>query len=125
VYVYDTFPIDIYYFYQWWVVGGTSVSTQALAGIVNVAEVTSGFASSSQDELTYMYARRTNTSDFQDIQVGYCGPYMASSTLVHWDFNEGSAPNSEALPSLLTLRRRKAAVALSCVNVRYSISLTY
>ena len=94
VYVYDTFPMDIYYFYQWWVVGGTSVSTQALAGIVDVASVTSGFAGSTQIELNYMYARRSNTSNFQDIQVGYCGPYMGFSTLVHWDFCTGiGTPN--------------------------------
>jgi len=94
VYVYDTFPMDIYYFYQWWVVGGTSVSTQALAGIVNVASVTSGFASSSQNELNYFYGFRTNGSVIQDIQVGYCGPYMGLSAIVHWDFCTGvGTPN--------------------------------
>jgi subtilase family serine protease len=96
VYVYDTFPQDLLYFYQWWVVGGTSVSVQALAGIVNVASTnpSSGWATSSQDELGYFYQYRANSSLIQDIQIGYCGPYMGISTLVHWDFCTGvGTPN--------------------------------
>ncbi len=86
VYVYDTFPIYGYTYDEWIIVGGTSVSTAALAGIVNSA---GAFAASSTAELNTMYGNRTNTSDFTDITVGYCGFYMGLPTLVHWDYCSG------------------------------------
>jgi hypothetical protein len=97
VYVYDTFPMDLYYFYQWWTTGGTSVAVQAFAGILNVAEggtSGSGWASSSNNELNYMYGFRTNASAYNDITVGYCGFYMGTPTLTHWDFCTGIGSNN-------------------------------
>jgi subtilase family serine protease len=85
VYVYDTFPVDGYLFYEWLVVGGTSVSAPALAGIIDRAEVTSGFAGSTNIELSYMYSYRAVTADFTDITYGYCGAYMGYSAAGGWD----------------------------------------
>jgi subtilase family serine protease len=85
VYVYDTFPVDGYYFYEWLIVGGTSVSAPALAGIVDRAEGTTGWATSSNGELTYMYGHRTTTADYTDITNGFCGFYMGYSAVGGWD----------------------------------------
>jgi hypothetical protein len=59
------------------VVGGTSVSAQALAGLVNNAATRAGsFAASSSAELTTIYANKTYATDFTDIKTGFCGYYM-------------------------------------------------
>jgi subtilase family serine protease len=55
---------------DWTVVGGTSVSSPALAAIVNTA---GKFAASSAAELATIYGGYTNTADFTDITVGTCG----------------------------------------------------
>jgi kumamolisin len=70
----------------WWIVGGTSVSSPNLAGIVNRA---GAFAASSNAELTTIYANKANTADFSDIGAGWCGPYGGYSTLIGWDFCTG------------------------------------
>jgi subtilase family serine protease len=91
VYVYDTFPVDGIEYYEWLIVGGTSVSAQALAGIVNRA---GSFAASSNAEITNIYNNRTNTAAITDITVGYCGYYMGFPTLSHWDYCTGvGVPN--------------------------------
>ncbi|HUA16090.1 MAG TPA: hypothetical protein VMG31_12400 [Verrucomicrobiae bacterium] len=86
VWVYDTFPMDLYEFYQWWVVGGTSVSAPSLAGIVNRA---GAFAASSNAELTTIYTNKAVTADFTDITSGYCGPYAGFSGATGWDYCTG------------------------------------
>jgi len=87
VYVYDTFPIDYeYYWYEWLIVGGTSVSSPALAGIVNSA---GHFAASTNAELTLAYSNRGVAADFTDITHGFCGNYMGYSTTAGWDFCTG------------------------------------
>lgn len=87
VYVYDTFPIDYEYFwYEWLIVGGTSVSSPALAGIVNSA---GHFAASTNAELTLAYSNRGVAADFTDITYGFCGNYMGYSTTAAWDFCTG------------------------------------
>jgi kumamolisin len=78
VYVYDTFGVDFISSGEWWIVGGTSVSSPSLAGIVNVAETTSGFATSF-GELSYIYNLRSNTADFTAVPNGFCGPYMGTT----------------------------------------------
>lgn len=85
VWVYDTFPMDGYY-YQWWIVGGTSVSAPSLAGIVNRAGT---FAASSNAELTKIYANKAVTADFTDITTGWCGAYMGFTVAAGWDFCTG------------------------------------
>jgi subtilase family serine protease len=91
VYVYDTFPVEGIEYYEWLIVGGTSLSTQALAGIVNTA---GSFALSSSAEITNIYTNRTNTAAITDITYGYCGYYMGLPTLLHWDYCTGvGVPN--------------------------------
>jgi len=67
----------------WWVVGGTSVSSPLLAGIVNRA---GSFAPSSNAELTDIYSHML---DFKDTTWGMCGPYMGYSAAKTWDFCTG------------------------------------
>ena len=67
----------------WYVVGGTSVASPIMAGIVNTAK---GFADSSQAELLKMYV---SPFGFTDITVGTCGPYMGYFAKSGWDFCSG------------------------------------
>ena len=70
----------------WWIVGGTSLSAPALAGIVN----SSGhFATSSEGELTTIYSNLGNTADFHDITIDYCGPFAGLTAKAGWDFCTG------------------------------------
>jgi len=70
----------------WYIVGGTSVSSPLLAGIVNRA---GSFATSSNSELTTIYNNIAVTTDFKDTTVGMCGPYMGYSAAKGWDFCTG------------------------------------
>jgi subtilase family serine protease len=69
----------------WNIVGGTSVSSPALAGIINLA---GSFHTSSVAELTAIYDDAAAT-DFRDITTGYCGPYAGYSGTAGWDFCTG------------------------------------
>lgn len=70
----------------WWIVGGTSLSAPALAGIVNSA---GHFATSSEGELTTIYSNLGNTADFHDITSDYCGPFAGLIAKAGWDFCTG------------------------------------
>jgi subtilase family serine protease len=58
----------------WLVFGGTSVSAPSLAGIINNA---GHFYAGSFAELTTIYGKYTNTSDFRDITSGTAGSFSA------------------------------------------------
>jgi subtilase family serine protease len=89
VYVYDTFPMYGYE-YQWWVVGGTSVSAPSLAGIVNNAATIRGtWAGSTNAELTYIYGNMANAANFTDITSAYCGPGEIWLALFGYDLCSG------------------------------------
>jgi subtilase family serine protease len=92
VWVYDTFPI-YGYVYQWWIVGGTSVSSPSLAGIINNAATRRGsWAGNTNAELTYIYNNyygASSTADFTDITSAFCGFYMGFSALTGYDFCSG------------------------------------
>ncbi|HYA42020.1 MAG TPA: S53 family peptidase [Syntrophobacteraceae bacterium] len=80
VWVYDS------HFGGWCILGGTSVSSPLLAGIVNSA---GHFAASTSAELTTVYANMAAAGNFRDVAFGFCGPwcgYMAGSG---WDFCTG------------------------------------
>lgn len=68
----------------WYVVGGTSVSSPSLSGIVNAAN---HFYPSSQAENTVLY--NDPPSDVNDITYGNCGLYMANFTLQGYDLCTG------------------------------------
>jgi kumamolisin len=70
----------------WFIVGGTSLASPALAGIVNAAGNKLG---SSQAELSLIYSNLSITTDFNDISSGFCGPTAGFSTKLGWDFCTG------------------------------------
>ena len=80
VWVYDSTPFEG--FSGWWIVGGTSVSSPALAGIVNSA---GNFHRSSHSELATIYKHLGNRHVFNDTTLGYCGPYAGYWTSKGWD----------------------------------------
>jgi subtilase family serine protease len=85
VLVYDSTPCQG--LSGWLIFGGTSVSSPALAGIVNLA---GHFRSSSTSELGLIYANRTNSNDFRDIKSGSAGSFSAHGG---WDFVTGVGSN--------------------------------
>lgn len=70
----------------WWVVGGTSVSSPSLAGIVNAA---GEFSASSQVENTLIYSNKAVAADFHDITIGDCGPYGGYFATTGWNMCSG------------------------------------
>jgi len=71
---------------DWTIVGGTSVASASLAGVVNSA---GHFASSSAAELTTIYGHLGVWNDFHDIVAGICGPYAGWVATMGWDFCTG------------------------------------
>ena len=70
----------------WYIVGGTSVASPSLAGIINSA---GSFESSTDAELTTIYGNLGVATDFRDVTAGYCGPYAGYSGVKGWDFCTG------------------------------------
>jgi hypothetical protein len=76
------------------VFGGTSVSTAALAGIVNLAHSKNGTnygtgGNSYEEQLLLIYPNLGNAADFNDITLGSTG-YSAGTG---WDFATGVGSN--------------------------------
>jgi kumamolisin len=70
----------------WWIVGGTSVASPALAGIVNAA----GSQNASSDaELTEIYNNLGVATDFTDTIKGSCYFYDGYMAAKGWDFCTG------------------------------------
>ncbi|MGA2350877.1 MAG: S53 family peptidase [Terracidiphilus sp.] len=95
VWIYDSFPIDgVLSPYNWYTVGGTSVSAPTIAGIINAAATYSGdFANSSTAELTALYKNLDTPSsyakNFNDITYGYCGFYSGLESETGYDLCTG------------------------------------
>jgi kumamolisin len=70
----------------WNILGGTSVASPALAGIINSA---GSFSTSSNAELTTIYGKLGVAADFNDIASDYCGPYAGYNAATGWDFCTG------------------------------------
>jgi subtilase family serine protease len=79
----------------WWIIGGTSVASPSLAGIVNsAASFYHSFQSGSAAELTHIYSicasgpstSCLNATEFRDITSGVSGRYNAA---FGWDFTTG------------------------------------
>jgi kumamolisin len=70
----------------WNIVGGTSVASPALAGILNSA---GSFHTSSNAELTTIYGNLAVAASIRDIASGFCGPYEGYSAGGGWDFCTG------------------------------------
>jgi len=97
VFIYDSTPYDGAA--GWWIIGGTSVATPSLAGIVNLASTNSNtFEPNSPAELGEIYsiclsgpsAQCLNGSNFRDITSGSAGRYRATTG---WDFATGVGSN--------------------------------
>lgn len=73
--------------FGWNIVGGTSVASPALAGIINIS---GSFYSSSMNELEVIYGNLSVVADFRDITAGFCGPYGGYSATGGWDFCTGA-----------------------------------
>lgn len=66
----------------WFIVGGTSVATPSLAGIVDAA---GGTPASSWALLTTVYSNLGNTGDFTDVASGSCGVYEGNLSVPGYD----------------------------------------
>jgi kumamolisin len=74
----------------WWVVGGTSLSAPALAGVVNAA---GHFYNSTATELGVVYGFSI-LGTFKDVTAGICGPYAGYLASSGYDFCTGEgSPN--------------------------------
>jgi subtilase family serine protease len=72
----------VYAYPYWYIVGGTSVAAPVWAGIVNAANK---FYSTSQNELTIVYANQGTT----EITAGSCGPNQGYMLKGGWNFCTG------------------------------------
>ncbi len=70
----------------WWIVGGTSVASPALAGIVNATGLKE---TSSDGELTEIYSNLGVVADFADTLKGSCYFYDGYLAVKGWDFCTG------------------------------------
>lgn len=95
VFIYDSTPYDGSA--GWWIIGGTSVASPSLAGIVNLAASATVFHISSTAELDLIYSicpkdasTSCSSANFRDITSGSAGKYNAA---IGWDFTTGIGSN--------------------------------
>jgi subtilase family serine protease len=89
VYVYDSTPM--WGTRGWFILGGTSVSSPALAGVVNLAASINGFAANTAAEEARIYGNLGNANAFNDVTSGTDGCY---SSTTGYDFVTGvGTPN--------------------------------
>ena len=69
----------------WYIVGGTSVASPALAGIINSAGSWKAQAKRGVEATIYTNASLSVVTAFRDIKSGYCGPYAGYSGAAGWD----------------------------------------
>ena len=90
VYVFDSTPL--WGESGWWMLGGTSVSSPSLAGVLNLAATSgNGFAANSAAEEARIYGSLANAKAFNDVISGTDGKYKCA---VGYDFVTGvGTPN--------------------------------
>jgi kumamolisin len=90
VYVFDSTPL--WGESGWWILGGTSVASPSLAGVVNLAAASgNGFAANTAAEEARIYGSLGNANAFRDVISGTDGKY---SCKVGYDFITGvGTPN--------------------------------
>jgi kumamolisin len=93
VYVYDSTPL--WGQGGWWILGGTSVASPSLAGVLNLAASSgNGFAANTAAEQARIYGSLGKANAFRDITSGTDGKYAAK---VGYDFITGvGSPNGLA-----------------------------
>ncbi len=85
VYIYDSTPL--WGETGWWILGGTSVASPCLAGVVNLAAASgNGFASNTPAEQARLYGNLKNAQAFRDITSGTDGRLKSASG---WDYITG------------------------------------
>jgi len=85
VYVFDTTPV--WGQTGWWILGGTSVASPSLAGVINLAASSgNGFAASTAAEEARIYGNLGNANAFRDVTLGTDGAY---SSRIGYDFITG------------------------------------
>ena len=88
VWVFNTNPV---FGKGWFIVGGTSVSAPAIAGIFNAR---GEFRASSQALNIHIYSDlRRDSDDFRDIEFGNCGLNIGDFARDGWDFCTGVGSN--------------------------------
>ncbi len=85
VWIYDSYPYNGA-IYGWLVIGGTSVASPAMAGVLNSA---GSAAASTTDELATIYAGYRNKAYWSDIKLGVCGNNDGANALAGYDFCTG------------------------------------
>jgi kumamolisin len=90
VYIFDSTPV--WGESGWWILGGTSVASPSLAGVLNLAAASgNGFATNSAAEEARIYGSLGNTKAFNDVTSGTDGKYKCA---VGYDFVTGvGTPN--------------------------------
>jgi subtilase family serine protease len=90
VYVYDS--TALWGGRGWWILGGTSVSSPCLAGVINLAASSgNGFAANTAQEQARIYSNLGNTNAFHDVTSGTDGTLSCS---IGYDFVTGvGTPN--------------------------------
>jgi kumamolisin len=78
--------VAIYVAGDWYAVGGTSVASPSIAGVINVADNAAGEFPAASGELGKLYADDGIASDFRDITSGRCG---RDSALISYDLCTG------------------------------------
>jgi kumamolisin len=93
VYVYDSTPI--WGEKGWWILGGTSVSSPCLAGVINLAASSgNGFAANTAAEQARIYGNLGNINAFRDVSAGAAGRFKAK---LGYDYVTGvGSPNGLA-----------------------------
>jgi subtilase family serine protease len=85
VYVFDSTPL--WGESGWWILGGTSLATPCLAGVINLAASSgNGFANNTATEQNRLYGNLGNSNTFRDITSGTDGFFRCS---VGWDYITG------------------------------------
>ena len=74
VYVYDSTPL--WGEAGWWILGGTSVASPSLAGVINLAATSgNGFAANTAAEQSRLYGNLGNARVFRDVTSGTDGKF--------------------------------------------------
>ncbi len=81
-----TTGVWVLYANSWYIVGGTSLSAPAVAGIINLA---GKFNASSAAELSGIYGGIGATAKFNDVTMGGCGPWAGYVSGTGYDLCSG------------------------------------
>jgi len=99
----------------WNVIGGTSLATPIMAGMVNSANWLMYYGS--LELLAWLYSP-LSLPYFQEITNGICGPYMSSSAGPAWNICTGLGTPRRHLPCCIGIPRSCCLYTGSCTNCK-------